>query len=75
MEYENSLNWPGKLALAGLVAIGLVLAISKVKNEHAMTKEYFRQAEALERIAAHLDGKKDAASCSASIGHGLLTPN
>ena len=43
-----------------VLAIGFagVLGIIKVSNEHSMTKEYARQAQALERIAEILEGKE-----------------
>ena len=43
-------------ALAAAVCIyALAIGTDKVKNEHAMTREYARQAAALERIAAAVE--------------------
>jgi hypothetical protein len=48
-----------------LALAALMLGLDKVRNEHAMTREYRRQADALERIAdsaqitAQLRDKKD----------------
>ena len=77
MPDENQ-KWP--LVVVGIIAVALtgyayMLGTRKVNNELQMTVEYNRQAAALERIAAHLDGKKDAASCSASSGDRFLNYN